>query len=121
MSKKSEADWKKEQEFARATVKLTMTPAEILDAVVEDDFRFAVENDEYIKDLIRRSMEDDTEDKDDRRDANEDISPQHEQTNTDIENQHEEIEEINKEMEEGYLMKLNKKFILKISLPLWLK
>ena len=61
MPKKSEADWKKEQEFAKATVKLTMTPAEILDAVVEDDFRFAVENDDYIKDLIRRSMEDDTE------------------------------------------------------------
>ena len=50
----------KKYESAKALVKLSMTPDEIKEHVVEDDYRFAIENPDYIKDLIRENLKNDT-------------------------------------------------------------
>ena len=49
-----------QQEAQKALVKLSMTPDEILEHVVEDNYRFARENPDYIRDLIRESLKNDT-------------------------------------------------------------
>ena len=49
-----------QQEVQKALVKLSMTPDEILEHVVEDNYRFARENPDYIRDLIRESLKNDT-------------------------------------------------------------
>ena len=51
----------KQREEARALIKLSMTPNEIREEVVEDDYRFARENPDYIRDLIREAMKNDTD------------------------------------------------------------
>jgi hypothetical protein len=43
-------------EAQKALVKLSMTPDEIREHVVEDDYRFASDNPDYIRDLIRESL-----------------------------------------------------------------
>lgn len=52
---------KNKYESARALVKLSMTPDEIRNEVIEDDYRFARENPDYIRDLIKESMKNDTD------------------------------------------------------------
>ena len=49
-----------QHEAQKALVKLSMTPDEILEHVVEDNYRFARENPDYIRDLIRESLKNDT-------------------------------------------------------------
>lgn len=49
-----------QHEAQKALVKLSMTPNEILEHVVEDNYRFARENSDYIRDLIRESLKNDT-------------------------------------------------------------
>jgi DNA-binding protein YbaB len=50
----------RQHESQKALVKLSMTPDEILEHVVEDEYRFASENPDYIRDLIRESLKNDT-------------------------------------------------------------
>jgi thermostable 8-oxoguanine DNA glycosylase len=50
-----------QHETQKALVKLSMTPDEIREHVVEDDYRFASENPDYIRDLIRESLKKDTD------------------------------------------------------------
>jgi hypothetical protein len=50
-----------QHEAQKALLKLSMTPEEIREHVVEDDYRFASENPDYIRDLIRESLKNDTE------------------------------------------------------------
>ena len=50
-----------QHEAQKALVKLSMTPDEIREHVVEDDYRFASENPDYIRDLIRESLKNDTD------------------------------------------------------------
>ncbi len=52
----------RKHESAKALVKLSMTPQEIREEVVEDEYRFARENPDYVRDLIRHAMKDDTDD-----------------------------------------------------------
>ena len=49
-----------QHEAQKALVKLSMTPDEILEHVVEDNYTFARENPDYIRDLIRESLKNDT-------------------------------------------------------------
>ena len=49
-----------QHEAQKALVKLSMTPDKILEHVVEDNYRFARENPDYIRDLIRESLKNDT-------------------------------------------------------------
>ena len=50
-----------QHEAQKALVKLSMTPDEIREHVVEDDYRFASENPDYNRDLIRESLKNDTD------------------------------------------------------------
>ena len=56
-----QAKLKQQHESQKALVKLSMTPNEIREEVVEDDYRFARENPDYIRDLIREAMKNDTD------------------------------------------------------------
>jgi hypothetical protein len=49
-----------QHEAQKALLKLSMTPEEIREHVVEDDYRFASDNPDYIRDLIRESLKNDT-------------------------------------------------------------
>lgn len=51
----------RQKEEAKAMIKISMTPDEIRNEVIEDDYRFARENPDYIRDLIRHAMKDDSD------------------------------------------------------------
>ncbi len=52
----------KQREEAKALIKLSMTPKEIREQVIEDEYRFARENPDYIRDYVSEYFKNETDD-----------------------------------------------------------